>query len=31
MEMGVKGKEEEGIKKCDDMGSMPINHWLMES
>jgi hypothetical protein len=31
MEMGVKGKEEEGIRKWDDMGSVPINHGLMES
>jgi len=31
MEMGMKGNEEEGIRKWDDMGPMPINHGLMES
>jgi hypothetical protein len=27
MEMGMKGKEEEGTRKWDDMGSMPFNRW----
>jgi hypothetical protein len=25
MEMGMKGKEEEGTRKCDNMGLVPIN------
>jgi len=29
--MGMKGNEEVGIRKWDDMGLVPINHWLMES
>jgi hypothetical protein len=27
MEMGMKGKEEEGTRKWDDMGPIPINLW----
>jgi hypothetical protein len=27
MKMGMKGKEEEGTRKWDDMGPVPINLW----